>query len=136
MTNDFSDFVGRRETVSDTLEPSRSNALRSALGGGEPLASGDPLPLLHHWLYFWDVRPPEGLGVDGHPACGGFLPPVALPRRMWAGGRLCFHRPLLLGERRRGPGHIGRGSATGGRKPPAAGRPSTPNPSGGRTAQK
>ena len=99
MTNDFSDFVGRRETVSDTLEPSRSNALRSALGGGEPLASGDPLPLLHHWLYFWDVRPPEGLGVDGHPACGGFLPPVALPRRMWAGGRLRFHRPLLLGER-------------------------------------
>src|SRR5262249_11704412 len=54
--------------------------------------------LLHHWLYFWNVQPPAGLGVDGHPAKGGFLPPVSLPRRMWAGGRLKFHAPLLLGE--------------------------------------
>ena len=81
------------------LEPARSNALRAALGESAPLAAGDPLPLLHHWLYFWDVRPPEGLGGDGHPARGGFLPPVPLPRRMWAGGRLRFLQPLLLGER-------------------------------------
>lgn len=60
---------------------------------------GDPLPLLHHWLYFWDVKPPSGLGPDGHPAKGGFLPPVPLPRRMWAGGRLTFHRPLHVGDR-------------------------------------
>jgi 3-methylfumaryl-CoA hydratase len=98
MTEDFTAWVGKTESHTDTLEPARSNALRAALGEAVPLAVGDPLPLLHHWLYFWDVRAPEGLGPDGHPARGGFLPPVALPRRMWAGGRLRFHAPLLLGE--------------------------------------
>jgi 3-methylfumaryl-CoA hydratase len=99
MSEDFAAWVGRSETHADVLEPARSNALRAALGDPAPLSAGDPLPLLHHWLYFWDVRPPEGLGPDGHPARGGFLPPVPLPRRMWAGGRLKFLAPLKLGER-------------------------------------
>jgi 3-methylfumaryl-CoA hydratase len=98
MSEDFSAWVGRREEVSDVLEPARTNALRAALGEAEPLVAGAPLPLLHHWLYFWDVRPPEGLGPDGHPAKGGFLPPVPLPRRMWAGGRLKFAKPLVVGD--------------------------------------
>jgi 3-methylfumaryl-CoA hydratase len=99
MSEDFSAWVGRSETRTDVLEAARSNALRAALGEAEPLADGAPLPLVHHWLYFWDVRPPEGLGPDGHPAKGGFLPPVPLPRRMWAGGRLKFAKPLRIGER-------------------------------------
>ena len=99
MSDDFSGWVGRSKTVTDILEPARTNALRVALGQGAPLPAGAPLPLLHHWLYFWDVRPPEGLGSDGHPARGGFLPPVPLPRRMWAGGRLKFLLPLHIGER-------------------------------------
>ena len=98
MSEDLSAWVGRREQVSDVLELARTNALRAALGEAQPLAAGDVLPLLHHWLYFWDVRPPEGLGADGHPARGGFLPPASLPRRMWAGGRLKFHKPLRVGE--------------------------------------
>ncbi|HEY0959193.1 MAG TPA: MaoC family dehydratase N-terminal domain-containing protein [Novosphingobium sp.] len=96
--DDFSAWVGRKEELSDVLEPARSNALRAALGETTPLAAGDEMPLLHHWLYFWNVQPPAGLGVDGHPAKGGFLPPVSLPRRMWAGGRLKFHKSLILGE--------------------------------------
>lgn len=99
MSEDFSAWVGRQEELVDVLEPARSNALRAALGETEPLNAGAELPLLHHWLYFWNVQPPAGLGVDGHPAKGGFLPPVSLPRRMWAGGRLKFHAPLVLGER-------------------------------------
>jgi 3-methylfumaryl-CoA hydratase len=99
MSEDFSAWVGRREEVTDVLEPARTNALRTALGDTSRVAHGAPLPLLHHWLYFWDVKPPEGLGADGHPAKGGFLPPVSLPRRMWAGGRLKFLQPLLVGER-------------------------------------
>jgi len=101
----YSSWVGRQEEVADTLEPARSNALRAALGlqatpgDSGPASSGSPLPLLHHWLYFWDVRGPDGLGTDGHPARGGFLPPVPLPRRMWAGGRLKFLQPLVIGER-------------------------------------
>lgn len=93
----FEDWIGRSQTVTDILEPARSNALDIALGGEGGLAAGDVMPHLHHWLYFWDVKAPAGLGVDGHPAKGGFLPPVSLPRRMWAGGRLTFHRPLKLG---------------------------------------
>lgn len=98
MSEDFSAWVGKSEQLVEILEPARSNALRAALGETEALAAGAELPLLHHWLYFWNVQPPAGLGPDGHPAKGGFLPPVPLPRRMWAGGRLRFHAPLLLGE--------------------------------------
>lgn len=95
--DEFADWIGRSVTVTDVLEPARSNALDRALGGAGDRVNGDALPLLDHWLYFWDVQPPDALGGDGHPAKGGFLPPIALPRRMWAGGRLRFHRPLLFG---------------------------------------
>jgi 3-methylfumaryl-CoA hydratase len=98
MSENLSDWVGRREVVSDVLESSRSNALRAALGQAPELAAGDALPLLYHWLYFWNVQPPAALGVDGHPAKGGFLPPVPLPRRMWAGGRVKFIQSLLVGD--------------------------------------
>lgn len=97
--SEFDEWIGRSQTVSDVIEPARSNALDVALGGSGGLVAGDPLPLLHHWVYFWDVRPPHGLGRDGHPHKGGFLPPVPLPRRMWAGGRLTFHAPLRLGAK-------------------------------------
>jgi 3-methylfumaryl-CoA hydratase len=97
MSEDFSSWVGRRVEADDVLEPARTKALRAAFG--DPLAAGKPLPHLHHWLYFWDVQPPQSLGPDGHPARGGFLPPVPLPRRMWAGGRVTFLKPLLIGER-------------------------------------
>jgi 3-methylfumaryl-CoA hydratase len=99
MSSEFSDWIGRTEEMTDVIEPARSNALRAALGDPAPLKAGDDMPLLHHWLYFWNVQPPAGLGEDGHPAKGGFLPPVPLPRRMWAGGRLEFVQPLKLGER-------------------------------------
>ena len=98
MSETYSDWVGKVEERVDMLEPARSTALAITLGEADPPRAGDPLACLDHWLYFWDVRAPAGLGPDGHPARGGFLPPVALPRRMWAGGRLTFHAPLLLGE--------------------------------------
>ncbi len=96
--SEFAAWIGRSQQATDTLDPARSNALAVALGGEGALAAGDAMPLLHHWLYFWDVKPPAALGPDGHPARGGFLPPVQLPRRMWAGGRVSFHLPLLLGS--------------------------------------
>jgi 3-methylfumaryl-CoA hydratase len=61
------------------------------------LHDGDPLPPLWHWLYFLRSAKLGELGRDGHPALGGFLPPVALPRRMWAGGRFGFTTPLPIG---------------------------------------
>jgi 3-methylfumaryl-CoA hydratase len=59
---------------------------------------GDTLPPLWHWLYFLPTHRQSELGPDGHPLRGGFFPPVPLPRRMWAGSRFEFHRPLHIGE--------------------------------------
>jgi 3-methylfumaryl-CoA hydratase len=94
----YGSFEGRAQVQTDRIEGARAGALMAALGQELTFADGDEAPLLSHWLHFWDVRPPTGLGVDGHPAGGDFLPPVPLPRRMWAGGRLRFERPLQIGS--------------------------------------
>src|SRR5256885_14554544 len=59
---------------------------------------GTPLPALWHWLYFLPLHRQSEIGPDGHARRGGFLPPVALPRRMWAGSQPQFHRPLRVGD--------------------------------------
>lgn len=99
MRSDLSAWIGKRQSASDRIDPVRSNAVCAALGRPGGHGEGDAMPLLHHWLHFWDVQPPAELGPDGHPAKGGFLPPVPLPRRMWASGALEFHRPPRFGER-------------------------------------
>jgi 3-methylfumaryl-CoA hydratase len=63
-----------------------------------PLATGTPLPPLWHWLYFLPLRRASEIGPDGHARRGGFLPPVPLPRRMWAGSAFEFHAPLRVGD--------------------------------------
>lgn len=92
-------WIGRRQSQSDRIDVERARAMQATLDDAGPaLDAGEPLPPLWHWLYFWSVAPGAALGPDGHPARGGFLPPIdALPRRMWAGSRLTFHRPLPLG---------------------------------------
>jgi 3-methylfumaryl-CoA hydratase len=91
-------WVGRVEAVSDSIDPLRARAMQAALDDpAPPLTPGDALPPLWHWLYFWTVAPEAELGPDGHAARGGFLPPIDLPRRMWAGSRVSFPRPLPLG---------------------------------------
>ncbi|QBF30056.1 MaoC family dehydratase N-terminal domain-containing protein [Thalassococcus sp. S3] len=66
--------------------------------GGKAPAQGDPLPPLWHWSAFPPTATMAELGSDGHPPVGGFLPPVKLPRRMWAGGSLRFRAPIKVGE--------------------------------------
>jgi len=60
---------------------------------------GASLPPLWHWLYFLSIHRQSELGPEGHALRGGFLPPVPLPRRMWAGGRFLFHHSLVVGAR-------------------------------------
>lgn len=92
-------WVGREETRHDTLCPAPVAGLAATLDRDDPLpAAGDPLPPLAHWLYFLPIALQREIGADGHPRRGGFLPPVELPRRMWAGGRFEFHAPLHVGE--------------------------------------
>ncbi|HVA37703.1 MAG TPA: MaoC family dehydratase N-terminal domain-containing protein [Candidatus Dormibacteraeota bacterium] len=62
------------------------------------LAPGGRLPALAHWLYFTSWAPQSQLGSDGHPRRGGFMPPIELPRRMFAGARMTLHRDLRVGE--------------------------------------
>ena len=57
------------------------------------------MPYLWHWLFFLPLAQQSEIGPDGHPRRGGFLPPVPLPRRMWAGSDFAFHQPLLVGDR-------------------------------------
>lgn len=92
-------WIGRTETVTDLIVPAQAEAMAATIDReGPPPGAGDPLPPLWHWLYFMPRVRRSLLGRDGHPALGGFLPPVGLPRRMWAGSRLTFAAPLLIGR--------------------------------------
>jgi 3-methylfumaryl-CoA hydratase len=92
-------WVGRREQVDDLIAPSRVAALAATLDRDDPAPlMGDPLPPPWHWTLCVPAARQSAIGPDGHPARGGFLPPVPLPRRMWAGGRLTFPQPLRVGE--------------------------------------
>jgi len=88
-------WVGRTEVKQDLIQPAMAAALAATLDQAAPDAT---LPPLWHWIYFWTVAPASEVGADGHPQRGGFLPPVPLPRRMWAGGRLTFTAPLAIGQ--------------------------------------
>ncbi len=91
-------WIGRDEVRVETLSPLPANALAATLDREDELyQEGDALPPLWHWLYFLPRVPTRDIGPDGHPNRGGFLPPVPLERRMWAGSRLRFEQPLRLG---------------------------------------
>lgn len=93
-------WIGRSETLHDRVTPVPVQALAATLDRDDPLPrDGDVLPRLWHWLYFLPIAPAGEIGPDGHPRRGGFLPPVPLPRRMWAGGRYAFDGELHVGER-------------------------------------
>ncbi len=92
------DWIGRETVAEDRIGADRAQALQATLDDpGPPLRPGDPLPPLWHWIYFWTVAPAATLGPDGHPERGGLLPPIELPRRMWAGSRVTFLRALQVG---------------------------------------
>lgn len=92
-------WIGRRETRRDVASAWPVAALAATLDRRDPEPrAGDPVPPGWHWLYFLETTLASELGPDGHPQRGGFLPPVPLPRRMWAGGRLEFRRLLQVGE--------------------------------------
>ena len=92
-------WVGRTETRSDLVTLVPMAALSATLDRDDPKSiRGSVVPPLWHWLYFLPISPLSEAGPDGHPRRGGFLPPVPLPRRMFAGGRFEFHRPLKIGD--------------------------------------
>jgi 3-methylfumaryl-CoA hydratase len=92
-------WIGRSAEVSDTVTAQLVKGLRATLFQeiGDP-KSGDAAPFTTHWCLGQPVYPMSELGPDGHPSRGGFLPPVPLPRRMWAGGELEFVDTLRVGD--------------------------------------
>ncbi len=99
MPQSYEAWVGRTEESADRITEAPIRLMRATLDADEPAALPSHLPPLWHWLYFLPGERQSNMGPDGHPRRGGFLPPVTLPRRMWAGGRLWFQRPLAVGER-------------------------------------
>jgi 3-methylfumaryl-CoA hydratase len=105
----FSEWIGRTETREDRIRAWSARAMAATLDREtSPTAEGAPLPPLWHWLYFLESPGISELGTDGHMRRGGFLPPIKLPRRMWAGSRLRFHQPLRIGEQARRVSRIAR----------------------------
>jgi len=103
MQNDsqqhFSEWIGKTQFASSILTIAPMEGLAATLDRDDTaFALGDALPPLWHWLYFLETSKQSELAEDGHPHRGDFLPPIPLPRRMWAGSRLNFIHPLLAGE--------------------------------------
>lgn len=93
-------WIGREEEVSDVVTVDLVRKFRATfdLPGGAPL-SGEVAPRFIHFCLAQTAAATAALGVDGHPKKGGFLPPVPLPRRMWAGGSTSFLHELRVGDR-------------------------------------
>lgn len=92
-------WIGRSTEATDIVTAQLVRGLRATLFQevGEP-QPGDAAPFTVHWCLAQPVFPMSMLGPDGHPTRGGFLPPVPLPRRMWAGGEIEFLQPLQVGD--------------------------------------
>jgi 3-methylfumaryl-CoA hydratase len=97
--DDLRSHIGRSQTATDVIHPGPANFLRLALGRPEPeLREGDALPPAWLGLYFLPRVASDALRPDGSPRDTGVVPPLALPRRMFAGERVRFHAPVRVGE--------------------------------------
>jgi 3-methylfumaryl-CoA hydratase len=99
-SSDLARWIGKTETVDDAVTATPHAALSATLDrAAERPPVGTLLPPLWHWLFFLPLYRQSEVGPDGHAKRGGFLPPVPLPRRMWAGSQFVFNAPLRVGDR-------------------------------------
>lgn len=96
MTTEWQDWVGRTERREEVIDPGSLRRYAAALGA--PVDIEQHFPSLGHWACFLPVAEAREIGPDGHPKRGGFLPPVPLPRRMFAGAEIEFSAPIVPGE--------------------------------------
>ena len=93
------EWINKTTEAEDTIRLQPANFMEATLNRPPKLKEGDNLPPLWHWIYFLEAKPESDLGRDAHPKKGDFLPPIQLPRRMWAGGRFTFYNDLVIGEK-------------------------------------
>jgi 3-methylfumaryl-CoA hydratase len=99
MPTSYADWVGRTEEAEELIALAPAQAAAAALDDTTTeFVVGSPLPPLWQWFFFLPRVPQSRLGPDGHPQRAGFMPPVELPRRMFAGARMRFLRPLVIGK--------------------------------------
>ncbi|MGJ8573196.1 MAG: FAS1-like dehydratase domain-containing protein [Hoeflea sp.] len=91
-------WIGRTQEKTDTITPRLAESFNAIFDSSSGLEPGDQAPLGIHWCLAPDIAPMSELGPDGHPAHGGFLPPVPLPRRMWAGGQIDFSGDFRISD--------------------------------------
>jgi len=99
QTGRYADWIGNTESADDDITLAPALAAAATLDDtASAFEAGSALPPLWHWFYFLPKAPQSKLGTDGHPQRGGFMPPIELPRRMFAGARLRFLKPLVIGK--------------------------------------
>ena len=99
QVNDYQNWIGKQQNQSDIADINKVKALAATLNADLNIKQGDQLPPLWHWILFNSANKSFELGQDGHALKGQFLPPISLPRRMWAGGRFEFIEPINVGDR-------------------------------------
>ena len=102
--NQLNQWIGKEQIAEALVSVETANLMQVTLNRAPSFSIGDELPPAWHWLYFHEAVQADALGVEGHPELGEFMPPVSFgtdepPRRMWAGGKFEFTRPIRLGER-------------------------------------
>ena len=98
----YSDWIGKSSERSGSIGLEHSRAVAATLNRSpESMLADQPLPPLWHWCFLGDAVAQSQLAHDGHAQRGEFLPPIELPRRMWAGSRIIFHKPLLIAHEAR-----------------------------------
>jgi len=91
-------WIGHEDQNSEMLTQTSVDRFNATFNRPSSRDEAAHLPLLLHFCLAQPIVPTAELGTDGHPARGGFLPPVPLPRRMWAAGAIDFLAPLRIGE--------------------------------------
>ena len=100
-------WIGRTDVAADLISGDLTRKYHATFDlAGVPPRHGEAVPPLIHFCLARPAAPTDELGADGHPARGGFLPPVPLPRRMSAGGELAFHGAFKVGDRAVRTSHI------------------------------
>ena len=92
--SDWTDWIGKSETRHDVITAGLLQRFCATID--RPVT--DDIPQGLHWCLGLPDTPTAQLAEDGHPTKGGFLPPIPLPRRMWASSSVSFEHPLKLGD--------------------------------------
>jgi 3-methylfumaryl-CoA hydratase len=93
-------WIGRTAEAESVVTPANADVLTATLDRDEaPFKAGDAIPPGWHWYYFPERVKLADTAADGHARKGAFMPPVPLPRRMWASDKQTYHRPLHIGEK-------------------------------------